>query len=39
MFRKLASAIALVADLAPGAGLVLFGLAVIVGGSTGTLWH
>jgi hypothetical protein len=38
MFRKLARAIGLAADLAPGALLVSAGLALVVGGSTGVLW-
>lgn len=32
-------AIALVADLIPGAAAVMLGIAVIVGGVTGVLWY
>lgn len=39
MFRKIAHTVALIADLAPGAGLIIFGAAVIIASSTGALWH
>jgi hypothetical protein len=37
--KKLVNAIALIADLIPGAVLVVFGTAVIVAGQTGVLWY
>jgi hypothetical protein len=37
--KKLANIITLVADLTPGVGLVVFGVAVIVAAQTGVLWH
>ncbi len=36
--KKLAYAVGLVADLAVGSLLVISGLAVMLGGATGTLW-
>lgn len=38
IMRKLLNAVCLAADLAPGITLALAGLAVMVGGMTGTLW-
>lgn len=36
--RKFLNAICLAADLAPGVTLAIAGIAVMVGGMTGTLW-
>lgn len=36
--KKIIEAIALVADLAPGALVIGVGVALIVGGQTGALW-
>jgi hypothetical protein len=37
--KKLAKAFGLVADLTPGAVLVITGLCVVVGSLTGVLWY
>lgn len=36
--KKIITGIALIADLAPAAMLVITGLGLIVGGATGMLW-
>jgi hypothetical protein len=37
--KKIIDGVCLAADLAPAVGLVLVGLGLIVGGSTGALWY
>lgn len=36
---KIKNVVAMIADLAPGALAVIGGMAMIVGGATGTLWY
>lgn len=36
--EKIKNVVGLIADLAPGATLVIVGIGVIIGGATGALW-
>jgi hypothetical protein len=39
MLHKIGNVLALTADLAPGALAIIGGMAVMIAGATGTLWH